>query len=201
MNDGSSSFVAVAAGGGSGDSHSTTEDAMAIRNLTAFIPPPPDPRDTDRNWNAVEDELHMCFPKDFRQLIELYGTGEFFAGLLVLNPLNSWCRQEILNQLETLRVMREAMELSLVIYPETAGLLPWGRDINGNIFCWLTEGKPDRWSVVQIGHNEEDHPHQADVGITTFLVNYGRHLYPAMLGGIRFKKQQLRFTPGLAWEP
>ena len=54
--------------------------------------------------------------------------------------------------------------------------------------------------MVQVGHNEEENPHRADVGITTFLQQYGKHKYPEMLGGIRFKKKQLRFRPGLVWE-
>src|SRR5436190_1951391 len=173
---------------------------MAINDLIALIPPPTEPRDATGNWGEVEAEFGIVYPKDFRLIIKSYGSGEFFNGLLIYNPFNSWCRGKILKELDKFRIMRDGMELPLVIHPETGGLFPWGHDVNGNDFCWLTKGKPDRWPVVQLGHNEEDNPHQADVNITSFLVNYARNKYPAMLGGIRFKKQQLQFTPGLMWE-
>jgi hypothetical protein len=173
---------------------------VAIEELIAFIPPPDTPQDADGDWSAAEAALSVRFPNDFRQLIRRYGTGEFYAGLLIFNPLNSWCLHQIAKQLKNYHAMREAMELSLRLHPESPGLFPWGFDSNGNGFFWLTDGEPDQWPVVQVGHNEEENPHQADVGITTFLVRYGRHEYPEMLGGIRFKKKQLRFTPGLAWE-
>ena len=173
---------------------------MAIEELLAFVPPPRQPRDAKGDWGAAETELSIRFPADFRLLVERYGTGEFFAGLLILNPLNQWCRRQITKELENYRLMREAMELSLRLHPEVPGLFPWGHDSNGNGFFWLTEGEPDQWPVVQVGHGEEENPHRADADITTFLVKYGQHKYPEMLGGIRFKKRQLRFTAGLVWE-
>lgn len=173
---------------------------MAIEELIACIPPPENPRDTEGDWAAVEATLDIHFPSDFRQLVSRYGTGEFFEGLLILNPLNPWCRGQIAKTLSNFCVMRKAMELSLRLYPETSGLFPWGHDSNGNNFFWLTEGNPDDWPVVQVGHNEEANPHRSKVGITDFLVRYGRNKYPKMLGGVRFKKKQLCFTVGLAWE-
>jgi hypothetical protein len=35
------------------------------------------------------------------------------------------------------------------VFPEKGGILPWGRDENGNDYSWLTEGLPDLWKVVQ----------------------------------------------------
>lgn len=173
---------------------------MAIEDLLALVPPPQDPREARGDWDEIETELSIRFPTDFRHLIKCYGTGEFFGGLLIFNPLNSWCRRQIPKQLEYYRIMCDAMELALVLHPETPGLFPWGRDTNGNGFFWLTNGKSNRWPVVQVGHNEETNPHQADLNITTFLVNYAQNKYPEMLGGMKFKKKQLKFTPGLVWE-
>ena len=173
---------------------------MAIDELLTFIAPPREPRDTKGAWAEVEAALSIRFPVDFRELIQRYGTGEFFGGLLILNPFNQWCRRQITKELQNYRAMRDAMELSLKLHPESPGLFPWGRDTNGNGFFWLTEGVPDEWPVVQVGHNEEDKPHRADVGITAFLVRYGQHEYPEMLGGVRFEESELCFTPGLVWE-
>lgn len=173
---------------------------MAINDLIGLIPPPTEPRDATGDWDAVQASLGVQYPNDFQQMIKQYGTGEFFSGLVVLNPFNSWCFQEIPKQLKNFRIMRDAMELSWAIHPERRGLFPWGFDTNGNKFCWLTEGKPDQWPVVQLRHNEEDTPHRSDATITEFLVNYSQNKYPKMLGGIKFKKGELKFTPGLVWQ-
>jgi len=93
-----------------------------------LIPPPPEPRDAVGNWRAVEAKLGIRYPSDFRQLIERYGTGEFFAGLVVLNTLNKWCQQDIPKKLKNFRVVRDALELPWVIHPESPGLFPWGFD-------------------------------------------------------------------------
>jgi hypothetical protein len=173
---------------------------MAIEDLTAVIAPPENPRDTTGDWGRAESGLGIRYPADFRALIRTYGTGEFLNGLLVYNPLNAWCAGEIPKQLKKLRTMRDAMELPIVIHPESPGLFLWGHDVNGNDFCWLTDGPPDRWPVVLLGHNYEDQPLRADEAVTTFLANYARNKHPEMSGGVRFTKSQRQFVPGLVWE-
>jgi hypothetical protein len=34
------------------------------------------------------------------------------------------------------------------VFPEPGGLLPWGYTIDGFALCWLTNGTPDKWTVV-----------------------------------------------------
>lgn len=173
---------------------------MAVAELAALVTPPSRPQDGAGSWRAIQPSLGIHYPADFRELIERYGTGEFFEKLVILNPLNQWCREDIAKQLKNLRAMRDAMDLSGAVHPETAGLFPWGFDSNGNKFCWLTKGEPDEWPVIQLGHNEEGDLHRADVSVTTFLVNFAKNKYPEMLGGVRFKKRDLRFVSGLPWE-
>jgi SMI1-KNR4 cell-wall len=173
---------------------------MAIDSLLALVPPPADPIDAVGDWSPAEAEFGVVFPGDFKELIRLYGTGVFLSSLLIYNPLTREGRAEIQSHLETLRVLRDACELSLIIHPEKPGLLPWGGDSNGNIFCWWTEGNADEWDSVQVGHEEEENPHRVSVPITTFLVNYAQNRYPEMLGGQTFKKSQLRFDRGRPWE-
>jgi hypothetical protein len=174
---------------------------MAIKELIALVPPPNDPLNGDGDWGAADAEFGIHFPSDFRTMIRHYGTGEFGLGnLLISNPLTEAGRQEMQKNLWTLRVLRDACEIPLIIHPDRPGLLPWGRDGNGNIFCWLTQGKPAHWPIVQVGHNDENNPQQADVNITTFLVKYAHNQYPAMLGGLSFDQSQSRFEKGRPWE-
>jgi cell wall assembly regulator SMI1 len=155
---------------------------MAINELVALVPPPAIPLGTDGDWSGAEADLGCKFPADFRELIRRYGTGQFdLGGLLVSNPLTAAGRQEIRDHLETLRDLREGCEIQLVIHPERPGLLPWGSDSLGNIFCWLTEGEPDKWPVVQVGHDDEGGQPRVEVGITAFLARYARNEFPKML--------------------
>jgi cell wall assembly regulator SMI1 len=173
---------------------------MAIKDLITVIPPPKKPRDAEGDWEKVESKLGITYPTDFRRLIKRYGTGEFLNGLLIYNPFNSWCFREIPKELETFRIMRDKMEIPLVIHPDEPGLFPWGHDVNGNNYCWMTEGKPNRWPVILLGHGYEDKPLRADENITAFLANFALNKHREMSGGIRFTKSQLRFVPGLTWE-
>jgi hypothetical protein len=174
---------------------------MAIKSLTTLIAPPEKPLEVEGNWQEAEKALGIEFPTDFRELIERYGTGEFdLQSLLVSNPLSEAGRKEIARGLWTLEQLRDALELTWSIHPERPGYLPWGKDSNGNIFCWWTQGEPDNWPIVQLGHNDEEHPQRAEVDITTFLVNYARNKYPQMQGGNKFKKSNYRFEVGRPWE-
>ena len=169
---------------------------MAIEDLVAFIPPPSEPVGREGAWQDAEAELGISFPGDFRDLIQRYGTGEFFGSLPVANPLTRRGRTWIRSELKGWYKYREATELAVAFHPERPGLFPWGRDTGGNCFFWLTQGDPDRWPVVQLGHGQAGRPHRASVGITTFLVRYGRNRYPSMLGGLKFEPSRHRFTPG-----
>jgi hypothetical protein len=174
---------------------------MSIKTLTAFIAPPEKPLEVDGDWREAEKVFGTEFPKDFRELMGCYGTGEFDLGsLMVFNPLSEAGRKEIENGIWTLEQLRDGMELLWSIHPERPGYLPWGSDSNGNIFCWWTRGEPVDWPIVQLGHNDEENPQQADVNITTFLVNYAKNKYPDMQGGRRFKKSNYRFEAGRPWE-
>jgi hypothetical protein len=73
-------------------------------------------------------------------------------------------------------------------------MLPWGRDSNGNVFCWLTNGEPDDWPTAQLGHDGEE-PENDEVNITTFLFNFARNQYPELQGGLTFEKSDYTFRP------
>jgi SUKH superfamily protein len=170
---------------------------MTIKTLMDVFPPPDKPLDADGDWALAEAELSVRFPTDFRELIRAYGTGEFrLRGLVVSNPLTEAGRKEIREKLWILGELRDALEIPLKIYPERPGLVPWGGDSNGNFFCWWTDGEPDDWPVVRVGHEEEENPQAAEVNITTFLAGYAQNQFPEMQGGLSFDESHRRFVRG-----
>jgi len=83
------------------------------------------------------------------------------------------------------------------LFPESPGLLPWGSDANGHLYCWWTKGKPDKWSIVQLFHGYEGDPLEIVPGpITSFLVKFMKNKYENMLGGQPFEAKDHHFSPG-----
>jgi hypothetical protein len=168
--------------------------AVSLPELLALIPAPKKPNSSSGNWEQVESELGIRFPADFKLFIQAYGSGRILTGLEIYNPLTSAGRKSIADDLEALQEMRESREYLWPIHPEKSGMLPWGNDWNGNIFCWLAKGRPDKWPTGQLGHGEEE-PASDNVNITTFLFNYARNLYPEMQGGLTFEEADYNFSP------
>ncbi len=129
---------------------------MAIEELVAFVPPPSDPINNEGDWSIAEVEFEVVFPTDFKELIQHYGTGEFYGDLHISNPIRAWGRDKIRNDLDRYRELRDAAEIPLILHPEIPGLLPWGGDSNGHLYCWWTEGSPDDWGIVQLFHGYEE---------------------------------------------
>ncbi|MCA9070123.1 MAG: SMI1/KNR4 family protein [Planctomycetaceae bacterium] len=171
---------------------------MAIDDLTSFIPPPSSPIQTSGDWSVAEQDLGVVFPSDFKDLIQTYGTGEFFGNLGIENPLREWGRDGIRDRLERYRELREACEWSFPLFPESPGLLPWGSDDNGHLYCWWTEGQPDDWSIVQLFHGYEEDPLEIVPGpITQFLIDFVSNKYPNMLGGNERSSEHHKFRVGI----
>jgi hypothetical protein len=148
---------------------------MPIKQLVARITPPQVPVDGEGDWYAAEIIVGVKFPPDFRDLISAYGSGAFFQGHLeVFNPLTLRGLARMKQAENFLRSYRSLgfEPLPLLVHPDSPGLLPWGGDGNGNDYCWLTKGKPEKWPVVYLGHGEEGRPRQYRRGITGFLAGY-----------------------------
>ncbi len=173
---------------------------MAIEDLIDLIPPPEAPIGSAGDWSIPEAEFGITFPSDFKEMIRRYGTGEFLRGLRVGSPHTEWGRGQIRNLLDIYASLRDAIELPLVLHPTRPGLFPWGSDSNGNGFFWLTEGDPNEWPIILLGHGEEERPYRSELCITSFLVTFGTNFYPQMSGGITFEEADYRFVPGLHWE-
>jgi hypothetical protein len=172
---------------------------VAIEELVAFIPTPEKPIDGEGDWSVAEKEFGVAFPADFKALIRRYGTGMFYGDLYVANPLKEWGREQIRGDLSRYRELRDACEMSFELFPESPGLLPWGNDSNGHLYCWWTEGPADSWPVVQVFHGYEEEIEPVPGPITSFLVQFMSNAYTNMLGGNPFSDEDRYFQPGIPW--
>ncbi|HMF16701.1 MAG TPA: hypothetical protein VKE98_05805 [Gemmataceae bacterium] len=128
---------------------------MSIGELTAVVRPPSNPLETGDcvRWRAVQNELRIALPEDFKDLGLLYGTGYFGSdhwSLKVANPFAPVFVERVRADCEFLHEFKDTVEgeVPYSIFPDCPGLFLWGQDDNGYIFCWLTEGQPNHWPTL-----------------------------------------------------
>jgi hypothetical protein len=146
----------------------------SIEKLLRILPPPLLPVDgLLDNFGALEQRLGRM-PADYKEFIKRYGTGSIgrFIWILNANAHNSHLNllQEMEPILGALRHLRRSGEpCPYRLYPESDGLLPYGKTDNGDVLYWLTVGKPERWPVVVNAAREPSYE-RFDCDMTGFLI-------------------------------
>lgn len=124
---------------------------QSLTKLMTIIPPPKRPKGvgSPQQWLRTTKSLGTELPEDYRQFVEVYGTGLFAGFYIVLTP---GAKDPYGNLVEYLGLLGPHFEhhdrLPFPIHPARPGLLVWGGDENGNYYYWLTKGAPDQWKVV-----------------------------------------------------
>ena len=100
-------------------------------------------------------KLGLKLPADYRKFIDTYGSGLFADFYMVYNPFASSelinlivCVNRVCGYNRTSQTSNPS-RFPYPYFPEPNGLLPWGRDENGNDYFWLRKGSPATWQVVQ----------------------------------------------------
>jgi len=131
-----------------------------VEQLTAFIPPPPNPACNFGNWQEVETELGTSLPDDFKSFIEVYGTVIICNSLWFHNPFHYVGRDApgaretpsylalLLSRFDEMDAVVDGWEhVPFPQFPEQGGLLPIGATDNGDILCWITDGSANEWGT------------------------------------------------------
>jgi hypothetical protein len=111
------------------------------------------------NWAAAEKELGTALPPDYKAIVELYGSGSFDELLWVFNPFDPGSLN-LFAQLKKAAAFNDGLkkehpDFAAALFPAPdspakGGLLPFAMDDEGRPFYWLTEGKPEKWTVVRV---------------------------------------------------
>lgn len=128
---------------------------MYIDDIVKTMPPVKYPLDVPvhREWVAVESKLGIALPDDYKEFIQVYGTGKIDGFICVFTPFSN---NENLNLLDQLRLQSDVLaELKLYgenipykIFPEAEGILPFAITDNGDVLFWRTVGEPNEWTVL-----------------------------------------------------
>ena len=59
-----------------------------LDKLTRIVPPPETPSMATGDWNEVESMLGTQLPRDYKDFIHLYGSGDFNRAVWVYNALD-----------------------------------------------------------------------------------------------------------------
>ncbi len=139
------------------------------------------------DWEAIESDLGLRLPADYRLLAESFPVGTFRRFIRLRLP-ERWPdgRVRFLDefasaQLEAMRENRDTGEqvLPYPLFPEPGGVLPWGDIVSPGVAFWLTgPGDPDRWPVV-VATEECDYWDRFDGSACEFLTSVATARYDA----------------------
>jgi len=158
-----------------------------------MAPPPRVPVDADGDWRAVALALGFHLPDDYEDLVRRYGLGAF-DDVLLWTPFTGQSWGNLVAQGQGLVAFHEPLrseypeDFPYPLYPEPGGLLEWASTGDGDRLCWLIEGEPNGWPVVEWNIREGAYRH--DVGAVEFLRGY--------LAGTR-RPFLLRTAPPVPW--
>jgi hypothetical protein len=122
--------------GGPGEGEDWVDRLVAV---TGWTPPA---RRPDVDWARTEADLGTRLPRDYKRMVETFGTGSFDGYLDLDQEPGTYLRED--------------------------GLLIWAGTEHEDLYCWRTDdGDPDRWLVTVRTFDNVDVPF--DCGIAEFV--------------------------------
>lgn len=181
---------------------------MPDTGLAAFarwreLVPPPDPADRlgpPTDWAAVEAELGLPLPADYRAYIEEYGFGWVNRLVAVLHPSTRVPHLNLARNAEE-AADPEALEMAETPPPHPIGigpdrLLPVAQLETQDALYWHTDGAdPDRWPIV-FRDAEAYRWQQFELSLVGFLLAlFAGEIAPADYASAGYLDGEIRFEP------
>ena len=150
---------------------------MAISDLTAVVPPPQDENPvTQADWDAVEHELGLRLPDDYKDVVRIYGDGTFGDFIHLYQPTSpNNPDHDLANRrridLDALRSIQEDFPEDVPYrLTDPSELLPLGLTDNGDVIYWHLHNPkdPDAWTLV-IGDSRDPEWDTFPGDVTSFL--------------------------------
>ncbi len=141
-----------------------------VDDLLKLVAPPDVPVSGGslERFAAVESEIGLQLPSDYKKLVAAYGDGCWQGFWYLLNPFSGNQHLNLLVQAsregasgyDILSAERAIKKLETEyphrIWPEQGGIFPWGITDNGGRFFWLTAGSTDHWPTIYFPSRDPD---------------------------------------------
>ncbi len=151
----------------------------SLDRLIALVPPPPNPvgTGTPALWQEFETKIGTVVPEDYKQLIDVYGTGRFSELIDVFSPFyKPWSWHELHDAVTGRYTFKQDVwpedAPDLPVFPTPGGLLTWGQDEFNAPFFWRTRGEPHEWSIVVFDSTYGPVYMEYEVTVTEFLLGF-----------------------------
>lgn len=126
-----------------------------LDRLVELVPPLPGHGGVDLDWKPTEEVLGSALPRDFKQLVHVYGDVSF-GGVFGLNypSVNPYVdlknvTREYRETLEMFDFAEPPYVLPSGIRIEPGKLVKWGGSESGEHHLWhIGDGDSDQWSIV-----------------------------------------------------
>jgi hypothetical protein len=181
------------------------DDTMTLQLLYEVLPRPEkvlEAGSADR-WSEIESTLGLTLPGDYKDYINVFGTG--IIGDFIL-PLNPFSQNEYVNlmqyngwRIDAYKKRKEKWgeeQCPYPLYPEPGGLFCWGRTENGDTLLWKTAGDADSWSVV-VNEGRTTRFEEFPVSMTVFLRDIIRGSLTSQIIDPTYIKKEVLFQPWL----
>jgi hypothetical protein len=168
---------------------------MSISDLTRLVRPPSNLTDpgSPSVWEAVQSSMGIRLPMDAYDYGVVYGSGSMCNGFFLLF---NWASPHFEAYLDAECKGLRAVSTSCrqpAVFPDSPGLLPWGRDENGSSLCWFTGGEPDAWPVVV--QSREGKQYVFQLSMTTFFARLFLNQISCPIWHEPFTPDELDFIP------
>jgi SMI1-KNR4 cell-wall len=128
---------------------------MALDDLLAVMPAPGAPFEVPSAdaWASIEQRIGATLPKDYKQFIEIYGSGQIAKFIWIFNPFSLNENLNLEKQIETQSQVLSELEghgekVPYKSFPVPGGVLPFGVTDNGDLMFWETIGDSSVWPVL-----------------------------------------------------
>jgi hypothetical protein len=141
---------------------------MAFDELLALLQPSSEPhgRCDPSDWENIEARLGTPLPTDFKQFMERYGGCSLWDWMQILSPTGIPSPLEKQHSLVARFLPR--LQSKFAAFPSPGGLLLFASDENANHYFWKTGDSADRWPIVLLSEDLQDHFHFAG-SFTSFI--------------------------------
>jgi hypothetical protein len=158
----------------------------SFERLCQLVSPPQHPLYNRGDWDAVENELELALPDDYKRLIDAFGQGTFVgqafcSGLLIssyLGPARADQRAKGFSA-----YLHSIGPIPYGLYPDKPGLLGFGSYADKDTIAWNTKGTPTDWSIIL--YDPESGVHEAHgIGFLEFLIRVLEESSPFHQNGV-----------------